>query len=183
MNFMTLLTTVAVLLCAAAGCNRSAQQSGAERAAKIDDATSHSSTTDISLPGMKSPGSMPAGCYLRATIDGKKWEATEMTPDRSNLSLVTVNGKNGNTSITFVIGKNRDNIGKPSDLSDSNQISYWGGNGFFVGAKSGQYNVTKMDDQFIEGTFNFTAEKDGRKLTCTDGEFRIPGQPPAASTN
>ena len=72
-----------------------------------------------------------------------------------------------------MIGRNRENIGKPSNLGDSNQITYWAGGGFFVGAKSGQYTVTKMDDQFIEGAFNFTAEKDGKKVTCTDGQFRI----------
>ncbi len=124
---------------------------------------------------------MPAGCYLRATIDGKKWEATEMTPDRSHPSLIPVNGKSGDSSITFVIGGMRDNIGKPSNLSEMNTITYWGGEGFFVGAKSGQVTVTKMDDQFIEGTFNFTAEKDGKKVTCTDGEFRIPSPLPSSN--
>jgi hypothetical protein len=141
---------------------------------------SQSSASDISLPGIKA-GSMPAGCYLRATIDGQKWEATEMTPDQSHPSLIPVNGKSGNTSITFVIGGTRDNIGKPSNLSEMNTITYWGGGGFFVGAKSGQVTVQKMDDQFIEGTFNFTAEKDSKKVTCTNGEFRVPSPTPPSS--
>jgi hypothetical protein len=163
-----------------AGCGSSSQRAAEDHAAKIDAGTSQSSTADISLPGMK-PGSMPAGCYLRAVIDGKKWEATEMTPDRSHPSLIPVNGQNGGSSITFVIGGKRDNIGKPSNLSEMNTITYFGGEGFFVGAKSGQYNVTKMDDQFIEGTFNFTAEKDGKKVTCTNGEFRIPSPLPSSN--
>src|SRR6478609_1942723 len=155
------------------GCSRSTEQAADDHAAKTERATSQTSTAELSLPGMK-PGSMPAGCYLRAVIDGKKWEATEMTPDRSHPSLIPVNGKNGAISITFVIGGMRDNVGKPSNLSEMNTITYWGGGGFFVGAKSGQVTVQKMDDQFIEGTFNFTAEKDGKKVTCTNGEFRIP---------
>ena len=58
-----------------------------------------------------------------------------MTPDQSHLSLVTINGKNGNRTITFVIGRNRENIGKPSNLSESNQITYWGGDAFYFGAQ------------------------------------------------
>jgi hypothetical protein len=164
------------------GCSRGTQQAADDHAAKTESATSQTPSAGISIPGMKA-GSMPAACYLRAVIDGKKWEATEMTPDRSHSSIIPVNGKNGGSSITFVIGGMRDNIGKQSNLSDSNQISYWGGEGFFVGAKSGQYTVTKMDDQFIEGTFNFTAEKDGKKVTCTNGEFRIPSPLPATLTD
>ena len=67
-----------------AGCGRSTDQAAKNQAAKSESATSQSSSDDIQLPGMK-PGTMPAGCYLRATIDGKKWEATEMTPDESKL--------------------------------------------------------------------------------------------------
>ena len=113
--------------------------------------------------------------------DGKKWEATEMTPDPSQRSLVPVNGKSGSSSITFVISGKPDNLGQPRNLSDSNTITYWGGDAFFVGAKSGQVTVQKMDDKFIEGTFNFAAEKEGRKVTCTDGEFRITAPAPAAN--
>ncbi len=177
-----IVTALALLSFLIMGCGHSAQQSAADRAAKVDSATSQSSTADISLPGMKAADSMPAGCYLRAVIDGKKWDATEMTPDQSHLSLVTINGKNGNRTITFVIGRNRENIGKPSNLSESNQITYWGGDAFIVGAQSGQYTVTKMDDQFIEGTFNFIGEKDGKTVTCTDGEFRTPA-PQTPSSN
>lgn len=174
-----LYATAFVLVSIAAGCSRT--PSDAEtHSAKVDEATSSTATKEIWLPGME-PGSMPEGCYLRATIDGKKWEAAEMTPDRSNLSILTVNGNSGNTSITFVIGSKRDNVGQPSNLSDSNQITYWGGEGFFVGAKSGQYTVTNIDDKFIDGTFHFTAEKDGRTVTCTDGEFRVPAPAPAPS--
>jgi hypothetical protein len=173
-----IVAALALLSFLATGCSDSAQQSAADHAAKVDSATSQTSAADISLPGMK-PGSMPVGCYLRAMIDGKKWEATEMTPDRSHPSLIPVNGKSGNTSISFVIGGMRDNIGKPSDLSEMNTITHWGGNGFFVGAKSGQVTVTKMDEQFIEGTFNFTAEKDGKKVNCTGGEFHIPSPTPS----
>jgi len=165
----------------ATGCSRSTTQTEAEQhAAKIDEAMSRSTAGDTSLPGA-TKGSMPEGCYLRAVIDGKKWEATEMTPDRSQRSLVPVNGKSGDSSITFIISGKRDNVGQPRNLGDMNTITYWGGEDFFVGAKSGQHTVQKMDDQFIEGTFNFTAEKDGRTVTATDGEFRILAPLPAPS--
>ena len=58
-------------------------------------------------------------------------------------------------------------------------ITYWDGAGLILGAQSGQVTVQKVDDQFIEGTFNFDAEKDGKKVICTDGQFRIPAPLPA----
>jgi hypothetical protein len=163
-----------------AGCGSATKNDAEQHAAKVDEAMSQSSADKALLPGMK-PGSMPEGCYLRATIDGKKWEATEMNPDEMKLSLVTVNGKNGNSSITFVTGRNRENIGQPSKLGEGEHITYWGGEDFFVGAKSGQHTITKIDEPYIEGTFNFTAEKDGRKVEATDGQFRILAPPPAPS--
>jgi hypothetical protein len=169
-----------LILFVIAGCNSNTPRAADEHAANVNDATSPIADGGALLPGAK-PGSMPEGCYLRATIDGKKWEAKEMNPDEMKLSLVTVNGKNGNSSITFVTGRSRDSIGQPHDLGDSNQITYWGGEGFFVGAKSGQFTVTKIEEPYIEGTFNFTAEKDGRKVEATDGEFRILAPPPAPS--
>lgn len=170
MNSKLSLATIALFSFLAVGCGSSAKHQAEEDAAKIDNAMSKSAT-----------GSMPQGCYLRAVIDGKKWEATEMTPDRSHPSIIPVNGKNGDSSITFVISGMRDNVGKPSNLSEMNTITYWGGEGFFLGAKAGQVAVQKVDEQFIEGTFNFTAEKDGKQVTCTDGEFRIPSPTPSSS--
>jgi hypothetical protein len=178
-SHVRLAVTIFALL-VTVGCSSATKNDAEQHAAKVDEAMSQSTTGDVSLPGMK-PGAMPEGCYLRATIDGKKWEATEMNPDEMKLSLVTVNGKSGNSSITFVTGRNRDNIGQPSKLGDSKQITFWGGDDFFVGAKTGQYTITKIDEPYIEGTFNFTAEKDGRKVEATDGEFRILAPPPAPS--
>lgn len=176
MNSKLYLTTLVLSALFAVGCNSksSEQRAAEEHAAKIDEAMTQSA--ESLLPGVKR-GTMPEGCYLRAVVDGKKWEAIEMTPDLSGLSIMTVNGNSGHGSITFVISSKRDNIGQPSNLSDSNQITFWGGDDFFVGAKSGQFTVTKMDDKFIDGTFNFTAEKDGRTITATDGEFRVPAPP------
>jgi hypothetical protein len=180
MNPKLLLTTAAIFFCIAAGCSHNTDQAAKDQAAKGDAATTQSSTDDMLLPGMK-PGTMPAGCYLRANIDGKKWVATEMSPDSSHPSQLPVTGKSGKTSITFVIDGVHVELGKPHNLSDMDHITYWGGGGFFVGAESGQVTITKMDGQFIEGTFNFTAEKDGKKVTCTDGQFRIPAPIPSSS--
>jgi hypothetical protein len=167
------LTAVVLVSFLAAGCSRSTPSDAEQHAAKLDEATSQNSTADGSTPGAATK-SMPEGCYLRAVIDGQKWEATAMTPDRTHASIIPVNGKKGDSFITFTIGGMRENIGKPRDLSDANTITYFDGNEKFWGGKSGQVTVQKMDDQFIEGTFNFTAEKDGANVTCTNGEFRIP---------
>ena len=171
MNVKYNLATLLVISLLATGCSRSEQKQAEDHAAAIENA----------LPGSK-PGSLPAGCHMRAMIDGKKWEATEMTPDPAHRSIIPVNGKSGSRSIMFTVSGMQEAVGQPSKLSDSNTITYWGGDAFFVGAKSGQVTVTKMDDQFVEGTFNFTAEKDGKKVTCTDGEFRITAPAPASSS-
>ena len=48
------------------------------------------------------------------------------------------------------------------------RIDLGSGGAFFVGAKSGQVVVQKMDDEFFEGTFGFTAKKDGEKKKRQD---------------
>lgn len=178
MNYKLLLTIAVVFSCAIAGCGT--KKAADDQPAKVDSATSPDSSAFITIPGEK-PGTMPAGCYLRATIDGNKWEATEMSPDSSHPSQLVVTGKSGVSSITFVIDGVHVEPGKPHNLSEMNEITYWGGGGFFVGAKSGQVTITKIDDKFVDGAFNFTAEKDGKNVTCTDGEFRIPAPTPSPS--
>ena len=164
-------TALLVALCLPfTGCS-SEQQAADEHAAAIEDALSQSTASDDSATN----ATMPEGCYLRAVIDGQKWEATEMTPDRSHPSIIPVSGKNGSSSITFTISGMRAGVGQPSNLSDMNTITYWSGENI-LGAKQGQVTVQKMDDQFIEGTFEFTADKDGQNVTCTDGEFRVPAR-------
>ncbi len=160
------------------GCGRSTPNDAAQQAANVDSAAAKSSNIGVSIPGMK-PDSMPAGCYLRAVINGKKWEATGMTPDRSHPSIIPVNGQNGGSTIMFVISGMRENVGQPSNLSESNTITYFDGAGKFFGGRSGQVTIQSMDDQFITGTFEFTAEKEGSQVTCTGGEFRIPSPTPS----
>lgn len=151
------------------GCGSSSQREAEQHAAKVDEATSAGDAAGSTAD----KGSMPEGCYLRAVIDGTKWEATAMTPDRAHPSIIPVNGRKDSSSIMFTISGMRDNVGQPSKLSDMNTITFWEGEKI-MGAKNGEVIVTKMDDQFIEGTFNFTAEEDGKKVTCTDGAFRVP---------
>lgn len=157
------LGTFVFAMLLAVGCGRSTVEEAEEHAAKISEATNAAA-----------PESIPPGCYMRAVINGEKWEATAMTPDVSIPSIVSVNGRKEGSLITFTISGKPDNVGTPRDLSDMYTITYWGSNDDIFGAKSGQTTVRKLDDQFLEGTFHFTAEQNGKKITCTDGEFRIP---------
>src|SRR6187401_1351212 len=43
------------------------------------------------------------GGYLRATINGRGWEATEMTPDMGRGSSLVVNGRNPSGFLNFNI--------------------------------------------------------------------------------
>jgi hypothetical protein len=122
---------------------------------------------------------MPDGCYVRATINGKRWEAAAMTPDLDGTSLLLVNGRNKNGFIHFYISGRHIKVEKPRNFSERNAVLYWDENDETWSGKSGSVTVHKVDKHFIEGTFNFTADQKGRYCVCTEGKFRIPTPPRA----
>jgi hypothetical protein len=122
---------------------------------------------------------LPDGCYLRATINGKRWEATAMTPDLDGTSLLLVNGRNEDGFINFNISGRQIKVEKPRIFNEVKAVMYWDENNDSWSGKSGSVTVHKVDEHFIEGTFNFTAEQNGKTVVCTDGEFRVPSHPRA----
>ena len=163
----TKLITLFLLSILVTGCGKST-------AAQDDTANGDRATAPSSPADAAKSGSIPAGCYLRANIDGKKWEATEMNSERGTItSIIPVQGSRGDSLIAFTVSGMRADVGTPLNLSDTREISYLDGKELIIGARQGQIIVTKMDDQFTEGIFNFTAEKDGRRIICTNGEFRV----------
>jgi hypothetical protein len=163
------------------GCHNRTQREAAELASQISAtmAASQASGSGDVLPAEQfslggTAGAMPAGCYLRANINGKSWEATTMTPDLDRSSIVEINGRNSSGFINFSVGVVNIRTGKPRKFNDQHGLLFWDENNESWVAKSGECVITKFDQQFIEGKFSFTITDKGKTIVGTDGEFRVP---------
>jgi hypothetical protein len=119
------------------------------------------------------------GGYLRATINGRRWEATKMTPDVDGTPIIVVHGSNDDGFLTFNISGRNTKVGKPRTFKDTDPSSFWDENNETWQGTTGERVVTHIDEQWIDGKFHFTAVKNGKTLTCTEGEFRVPSHPRA----
>ncbi|MGZ8538278.1 MAG: DUF6252 family protein [Flavisolibacter sp.] len=127
-----------------------------------------------------SPGSIPTSgnsYYMKATIDGKEWSASHMMPDDAvSSSYKMIHGADGESYITFQLWKRGVEVGKKIPFSSDNaaNLSIEGTSGFFSG-QIGEVEITKMDDQWLEGKFHFTATSSSsdKKVGVTNGSFRV----------
>src|SRR5689334_22350786 len=67
----------------------------------------------------------PPGSYLRATINGERWEATEMTPDVDGSAIIVVHGRNKNGFLTFKISGKRIKVGQSRTFKDTDPSMFW----------------------------------------------------------
>lgn len=121
------------------------------------------------------PGYVPTsadGFFMKATIDGKNWEATSMMPPEYPARIL---GDNNGESISLpfdrrsmVVGNETNFENSAVDLFLNDDVGIWGGH-------KGQMVITKVDEISAEGTFYFTASGNDTKKTVevTDGFFRI----------
>jgi hypothetical protein len=130
--------------------------------------------TQEAINAMTKPeSSAKDGAYLRAMINGKKWEATEMVLDKDDSNIVQVHGKNGNTFLTFNLykpapGKEKKfSATSPAIWADETESDFYNG-------EDGSASVANMNGEWIEGTFSFKGVHEGKTATITNGEFRIP---------
>lgn len=125
------------------------------------------------------PGTDPVaktGSWLKATIDGKEWEATHMLTDNDpNSSYRQVSGEGGDVTISFQLWKPE--AGRVRKLGDDMAIDFWTGDDI-LGGRVGEIVVTRADNQWVEGTFHFSATKSdgGKTYEVTKGSFRIQGR-------
>ena len=114
-----------------------------------------------------------SGPFLKATIDGKPWLASDMVIDRDDSNIVEVKGRNGKTFISFNLykpaqGKEQTfSRTSPANWSDDSDLAVYVGD-------SGKVTVTKLDAQWIEGLFSFTGVHEGKSVSVVDGKFKIP---------
>jgi len=125
------------------------------------------------------PGGIPVsadGYAMRAKINGKNWEATSMmSPDAAGRIIGDSNGET--ISIPLYGGRAKLVQGKKTtfsenetvDLMTNDDVGIWGG-------RKGEMEITKVDGNFAEGKFYFTAStsRSDKTVEVTDGYFRIP---------
>jgi len=115
------------------------------------------------------------GLYLEATIDGEKWVADWMFIDPDPSGSINVNAHKGEKDvISFYIGKTTIKEKGNKNFSENNQAQMFDGKGNILIGNEGGYQITKVTDDWIEGTFNFTATDQNSETThkVTDGFFR-----------
>jgi hypothetical protein len=116
------------------------------------------------------------GYYMKAVIGGKQWVAEAMLPADHSESR-RIQGEGNGKSIGFYIwmphlqagDKIRLKEGHAADLLTDDEIGIWGG-------RQGGIEITRMDGQWIEGVFHFTASglQSDKTMEVTDGFFRLP---------
>lgn len=152
-------------------CCNSAQSEAEKTAQQIKEARA------ANTPAAETPSDN--GVYIKATIDGKPWQAEKMIPDMDpNSSYKRIHGEKGETMISFQLWKPQ--TGMKRDFREDYVADFFAEDGIF-GGRTGEVTVTKADDQFIEGTFYFTATStaDHTKHEISNGSFRVAATPPA----
>ncbi|MEO5564186.1 MAG: hypothetical protein ABIR18_12145 [Chitinophagaceae bacterium] len=123
------------------------------------------------------PGSVPAtagGYTMTAKLDGKDWTAVSVMPPEAAGRIIGYNhgeyiGLPYNSRDLVVGGKTVFGEDNAVDLATNDDIGMWGG-------RKGEMEITKVDGNWAEGRFFFTASSNStnKTLEVTDGFFRIP---------
>lgn len=140
--------------------------------------TEITSETVESQPAVKQtvPGSMPAkdGSWtMTATINGKKWKATTLMPPETAGRIIGYYNKEWiglpyNKSELVVGNKTHFGDDNAADLATNDETGLWGG-------LKGEMEIIKVDSDWAEGKFYFTAstKRSDKTMEVSDGFFRI----------
>lgn len=155
-----LMATISIIACQSNSASEAARKAG-EISETIKATTPEGSTTS------------ETGVYMKATIDGKEWSAAKMIPDNDpGSSYKRIHGEAGDIMISFQLWK--PTTGMKRSFGEDNAADFWTEDGIFGGRK-GEVTVTKADDQWVEGTFYFTATsiESNKTHEVTRGSFRV----------
>lgn len=118
-----------------------------------------------------------SGVYMTAKIDGREWSAVTMIPDNNERSTQKrIRGEKGEDNITFQLWKQGIEAGKKVPFSESNPAGIFLENDpALLSGQKGEVEITKLDDEWLEGVFHFTATSpnSSKKVEVTDGRFRV----------
>ncbi len=117
-----------------------------------------------------------SGDYMKAKNGGKEWIPIANYPN-DNSDSRRIAGENNGETISFPIwmrglaeGKKIEfSESKAADLFTNDDVGIWGG-------RKGAIEITKINDEVVEGKFYFTAStsSSAKTLEVTEGFFRMP---------
>ena len=111
---------------------------------------------------------------MSAKIDGREWNANSMMPPDVSGRII---GYKDDEYIGLPYSKSNLSAGRKINFSedDATDISLSDDVGMYAGRK-GVMEITKIDDNWIEGKFSFTGTSgsSAKTIEVTDGFFRIP---------
>lgn len=118
------------------------------------------------------------GYMMRAKIDGKQWVADAMH-EPYNAGRIVGESSDGEKMIglNFYSRAKNYETGMVEKIEEHSAADLRTGDGTgFYGGTHGEIHITRVDDNWIEGTFYFTAtnEFNPAKVVVSDGFFRIP---------
>ncbi len=157
------------LLIAFTGCNNGVQNEARQQAELIQ------KTMKENTPG--AIATSDNGYYMKAKVDGKDWSATHMVPDNDERSSYKmIRRENDGDNINFQLWKQGVEVGKKRAFSETNAAGIFLANdAALISGQTGEVEITKFDEQWLEGTFHFTAtnSSSNKKVEVTDGRFRV----------
>jgi Family of unknown function (DUF6252) len=122
------------------------------------------------------------GYYMKATIDGKLWEAAFMYPTDKPNGASMIAGESGTylEKGGVLIGihvkpvKRWLEVGKKYKFGEARAVDFAIDEDTY-GGYVGELTITKVDDKWVEGTFYFTATSSSAsgKHEITNGSFRV----------
>jgi len=133
------------------------------------------SVINQNMPGMISTSN--DGYYIKAKIDGKDWSASHMlSADAIGKDWMKIRGEKGETRMDFQLQRKVVEVGKKKPFNETNGASvYEPETSTLFLSRSGEVEITKVDNQWIEGIFHFPAtdNKSGKQIQVTEGFFRV----------
>ena len=113
------------------------------------------------------------GYTMRAKLDEKEWTATSMMPPETAGRII---GYMNAEYIGFPYDRRYLVVGKKITFGEDNAVDLSTNDAGMLGGRKGEMQITKVDNNWAEGTFFFTASTSGTNKTVevTDGFFRIP---------
>ncbi|HVG15349.1 MAG TPA: DUF6252 family protein [Chitinophagaceae bacterium] len=168
MKKMHFILSVSIILISLVACNGGAHSEAVKQAALIEKTMKENT-----------PGSLPtseAGYYMKAKINGADWSASHMMPDdAATSSYKTIQGESPGRSIYFQLWKRGIEPGKKIPFSDNRAATLSVNDSEFFHGSQGEVEITKMDDQWMEGNFHFTGTTNSsdERVEVTDGSFRV----------
>jgi len=169
MNQTVFIACCLLAICCINGCNSGVQSDAAKQSELIN------KTIEENSPGSIATGEN--GYYMKAKLDGKEWSASHMMPhndERSSFKMI--HAENAGDVIKLQLWKKRIEVGKKVPFSETNMANLFiEGDPNMYGGQSGEIEIIKFDDKWIEGTFHFTARSSssGAEIEVTEGRFRI----------